>query len=531
MRRSSRLIGSPRLSQPASPAKPTIETLSVFAAADAAAARAREGGAPLPTPSAPSNGRSRELARSSRALLLYSLMLVGTLLIFLVVNHLGAHLTAPLAHDAPLARSSAALQSSKGMLAHLLTALTVIMVSASLLGTAFRYLGQPPVVGEMIAGVLLGPTLLGRIAPGLSAAILPDSVAPALAVIAQIGIVLYMFIIGLELDFKLLSRGTHASIAISHASIVAPFILGALLALALFPQLSTSDVSFTHFALFCGVAMSVTAFPVLARILNDRSEHTSRIGALALTCAAVDDVTAWCLLALVTSVVGGRFGGALQTVGLTLAYMAGMWFLARPLVARVLRRFELRGGTVTKLTLTVVLLFALGSALTTEFIGIHAVFGAFVAGALIPADSRLAQQLTGALQNFLIVLFLPAFFAYAGMRTQIGLVSSPQQWLLCALVLATACAGKFGGTFLAARFAGLGSRDSAALGILMNTRGLMELIVLNIGLDLGILSPTLFAMFVIMAIVTTLATTPLLNLLRRRASPVVLDAVGSGHLS
>jgi Kef-type K+ transport system membrane component KefB len=301
-------------------------------------------------------------------------------------------------------------------------------------------------------------------------------------------------------------------VAVSHASIVVPFLLGCTLALLLYPRVSSSDVPFTYFALFCGVAMSVTAFPVLARILTDRGIQTSRLGVTALACAAVDDVTAWCLLAFVVSVVKARAAGGLLTAGLTLGFIALMALVVRPLLVRLIRRHEGKGD-VNKTVLTAVLVGLLFSSLATEYIGIHAVFGAFALGAIMPSGSKLARELLHRLEDFVVVLFLPAFFAFTGMRTQVGLLDGATEWLLCLLIIVTACVGKFGGSFAGARISGLGWRESAALGVLMNTRGLMELIVLNIGLDLKVISPKLFAMLVIMAIVTTMATTPALDLL------------------
>jgi Kef-type K+ transport system membrane component KefB len=445
---------------------------------------------------------------SVRSTLLYVFMIALTVGGFLLVRHFGRELQAPAPVGELFGAGTAKLKFDALM--HVLLALTVIIVTARALGILFARLQQPPVIGEVIAGILLGPSLLGRVAPEVSAYLLPTTVAPFLAVLSQVGVILYMFLVGLELDLGLVRKRTHATVAVSHASIVVPFLLGAVLALLLYPRLSTSDVPFTYFALFCGVAMSVTAFPVLARILTDRGAHTSRLGVIALTCAAVDDVTAWCLLAFVVSVVKARAAGGLVTVGLTLGYVGFMVFVARPLLARVVAWHEER-GTVNKTVLTAVFVTLLLSALVTEYIGIHAIFGAFALGALIPAESRIAKELTHRLEDFVVVLLLPAFFAYTGMRTQIGLVSGASEWLLCGLVILVACVGKFGGSFAAARATGMGWRDSAALGVLMNTRGLMELIVLNIGLDLHVIGPTLFAMLVLMAIVTTVATTPILH--------------------
>jgi Kef-type K+ transport system membrane component KefB len=266
-----------------------------------------------------------------------------------------------------------------------------------------------------------------------------------------------------------------------------------------------------------GVSMSVTAFPVLARILTDRGIHKTRMGVVAISCAAVDDVSAWCLLAFVVSLAQSKVGGAFLTIGLTFGYIAMMFAVVGPVVHKVVRRQELR-GRLTQGAAAVVFIGLLLSALATEFIGIHAIFGAFLVGAVIPHDSLLAKDLTTKLEDLVIVLLLPAYFAFTGMRTQIGLVSGAGTWVVCGLIVLVACAGKFGGSTIAARLSGLGWRDSACLGVLMNTRGLMELIVLNIGLDLKVLSPTLFAMLVIMALVTTLGTTPVLHLLTRGRS-------------
>jgi Kef-type K+ transport system membrane component KefB len=362
----------------------------------------------------------------------------------------------------------------------------------------------------VIAGLLLGPSLLGRIAPSVSAYILPPPVAPFLGVLSQVGVVLYMFLVGTELDLSRLRKQAHSTVAISHASIIAPFLLGSALALVLYTRFSSSDVPFTHFALFLGVAMSVTAFPVLARILTDRGIQTTMMGTVALTCAAVDDVTAWCLLAVVVSVASNTGTGALWTLGLSLVYVTGMLVIARPLLVR-LAAWQARRPALTRGMFTLICVMLLVSALTTEAIGIHAIFGAFALGAMIPHDSSLAADLKARLEDIVVVFFLPAFFAYTGMRTQIGLVTGGDAWFWCGVIVLTASVGKFGGSFIAARLSGLAWREAASLGILMNTRGLVELIVLNIGLDLRVISPQLFAMLVFMAVITTMSTTPVLQ--------------------
>ena len=448
---------------------------------------------------------------------LYSAMIVVTVGAFLAVCEAGRGLVAPTAAGASTLRSGAAAHGASS-LTHLLLALLVVIGSARLLGAVFRYFHQPAVMGEVIAGIVLGPSLLGRLAPDVSAVIFPTAVVPSLGVVAQVGVILYMFLVGLELDIGALGKKTHTSVAISHASIVTPFLLGGALALWMYPRFSTADVPFTVFALFLGVSMSVTAFPVLARILTDRKMQRSSIGIIALTCAAVDDVTAWCLLAFVVGVANADAGSAVPTVLLTAAFMGIVWFIVRPFMGWVARRHEMReGGNHSFAIASIALLLA---ALATEVIGIHALFGAFLVGAVMPADSKMAHDIKHKLEEAVLVLLLPAFFAIVGLRTQIGLVEGLDRWLVVGLVVVVASLGKFGGSAVAARFTGLDWHKAASIGILMNTRGLMELIVLNIGLDLGVLSPTLFAILVLMALITTLATTPLLHLLNRRGSTV-----------
>lgn len=442
----------------------------------------------------------------------YGFMILGTIAAFLFIRRYGETLVAPsAAKAAPFAE--AATQQPDALL-HVLVALTAVIITGQALAKLFAYVGQPPVISEVVAGVLLGPSLLG---PKVSALLLPPSVAPFLGMIAQLGVILYMFLVGLSFNIGLLKHRAHATVATSHASILAPFFLGTLLALILYPHLSSSDVPFTSFALFVGVAMSITAFPVLARILTDHRMAHTELGVIALSCAATDDVTAWCLLAFMVGVVKAQVGAGLLVAAGTLGYIAFMFLVIRPLLRRVVPLWEaeqLPGGAVV-----LVFVMLLLSALATECIGIHAIFGAFLLGAVIPHDSAIARAFTHQLEQVVTVLLLPAFFAFTGMRTQIDLVSGPDQWLSCGLIILAATLGKFGGTLAAARLTSLGWRDAAILGTLMNTRGLMELIVLNIGLDLQVISPTLFAMMVLMALVTTMATAPVLRLLKPQTAP------------
>ena len=438
----------------------------------------------------------------------YSVMIGGMIVTFMLIRSFGEKLGTTVA---PLV-AGAHTAGNAGAIGHVLLALLIIVVLARVLGNLFRLLHQPPVIGEIIAGILLGPSFLARVAPAISAYALPVSISPFLNVLSQVGVILYMFLVGLDLDPALLKRRGHAAVAISHASIIAPFLMGAALSLILYPRLGTGGVRVTSFALFLGVSMSVTAFPVLARILTDRGIHKTRMGAIALTCAAVDDVTAWCMLAFVVAIIQSRSTGFVYTFGAALGFIAAMLFVVRPLMVRLTLVYGNR-GRLTQGVMAVVFAALLLSAWATDLIGIHAVFGAFALGAMIPHDSSLARDLTDRLEDLLVVLLLPAFFAYTGLRTEISLVSGAQQWILCALIIIVASAGKFGGSAIAARLTGLGWRDASALGVLMNTRGLVELIVLNIGLDFGIISPTVFAMLVLMALVTTLTTTPVLDLI------------------
>ena len=380
-----------------------------------------------------------------------------------------------------------------------LIALSVVVLAARLCAWLCVKLGQPPVMGEVLAGIALGPSLLGRLWPAMQAAIFPPNVTIVLGLVAQIGVILYMFVVGLELDVAALQQRGKAAVAISAASIMVPLGAGIVTALAL-PTEYGSGLAFT---LFVGVAMAVTAFPVLARILTDRRATHTHVGQLALGCAAINDVVAWCLLAAVVAVTKHSPQAAIRTAVLTIIFAAVMWLGVRPLVRRLAHRDE--SESVFAIVLAALLLCALAS----EMIGIHALFGAFIFGAIIPHDSALAHAMETRVRTLVSVLLLPIFFAFTGLRTQLSLVSGTKVWLLTLAIIAIASAGKFVGTFFAARATGEPMRTAAALGVLMNTRGLMELIVLNVGLELGVLTPVLFAVFVLMALVTTFSTTPI----------------------
>lgn len=387
----------------------------------------------------------------------------------------------------------------------------IVIGLSRLVGLGCRWIKQPLVIGEIIAGIMLGPSLFGLIAPDLAAALFPAQTIPFLNVLSQVGLIFFMFLIGLELNPKYLSGQLEIAILTSHVSILVPFSLGTLIAVFLYPQVSNASVSFTAFALFLGAAMSITAFPVLARIITENNLQGTRLGTLALTCAAVDDVTAWCVLALAIAVARtGSINGAFPTIIFALLYIgfmvtAGRWFLTR-----VATYYE-RTKRLNQLLLAGIYMGVVASALITELIGIHLIFGAFLLGAVMPKNADLVREIAEKTEDFVLIFLLPVFFAYSGLRTQIGLLNSPQLWFLCLIILAVAIAGKYVGTYIAARVGGIENREASALGWLMNTRGLTELIVLNIGLSLGVISPLLFTMLVIMALVTTFMTSPLLE--------------------
>jgi K+:H+ antiporter len=398
----------------------------------------------------------------------------------------------------------------------------VIIAAARWIGTLFQKIGQPAVVGEMFAGILLGPSFLGTLLPPVQSFLFPPSSLAALKLLSELGVILFMFVVGIDLDLGHLRRRADAAVLVSHASIIIPMFLGVALSLFLYPRLAAPGVLFVGFALFTGTAISITAFPVLARILAERSLTQTHLGSTVLACAAVDDATAWCLLAVVVAIVRATgFAGTLLTVASTALFAGGMLLLVRPWLAR---RADAGNwsGTGSKTLLAAVLTFLLTSALFTEVIGIHALFGAFLAGVVMPAREEFRRFLRERLESFSSVFLLPLFFAFTGLRTQVALLNDAEGWLLCVVIIAAAIAGKLGGSSVAARVAGLPWRDSLVIGTLMNARGLIELVALNIGYELGVLSPAMFTMMVLMALITTCMTGPILSLLgigyRREAS-------------
>ena len=470
------------------------------------------------------------MSAMKRATLFYLLIVSAASLSIFWLLHLGGTLPAPggnavasaaaaatavtpTTDSSPLAAMAAGLsRNAAGPLGHLFLQFLVIIAAARVVGRVFVRFGQPAVVGEMVAGILLGPSLFGLLAPPAFAFIFPASTLGALKLLSEVGVCLFMFVVGMELNVGLVRNKAQTAVVVSHASIVFPYILGVGLAYFLYTHFAAPGATFTAFALFMGISMSITAFPVLARILQERRMTRTFLGSTAITCAAVDDVTAWSILAFVVAIVrSSSVAGCALNLLLVAAFITLMLRVVKPALARWLGPKEISREEPSKNTLAVVICVTIGSALCTEIIGIHALFGAFLAGAIMPDADGFRHKLGVRVENFSTVLLLPLFFAFTGLRTQIGLLNDWTSWIICLLVVAVASLGKIGGSAFTARFTGMSWRDSFQLGALMNTRGLMELIALNIGYDLGILSPRIFAILVIMAIATTMLTGPLLT--------------------
>lgn len=450
-----------------------------------------------------------------RKILLYPLIIgIFTFLIWFVIDR-GKALTPSgeiLLHPAvPAATAHPA--TGVGSLGLLLLQIIIIFFVSKLFGRIITRIGQPAVVGEIIAGLFLGPSIMGWIFPGFSNFIFPKDSLGNLQFLSQMGLLFFMFLIGVDLDIDKLKNKARSAIVISHASIVFPYFLGVTLAYTLYSEFAPAGVSFLSFALFMGIAMSITAFPVLARILQEKGLTKTPLGAMALTCAAADDVTAWCILAVVIAIVkAGNITSALVTILLTLIFVLLMLFGVRPWLKKIIDRAgERKKSNETVVTLAFFVLLV--SAWLAEVTGIHALFGAFLAGAIMPKTEKFKDLLAGKTEDISVLVLLPLYFAFTGLRTQIGLLNDAHLWAVFGMVVFFAIFGKFGGSAVAARLTGYSWKDAFSIGALMNTRGLMELIVLNIGYDLGILSPKIFAIMVLMAIITTFMTTPLLEII------------------
>lgn len=405
--------------------------------------------------------------------------------------------------------------TAAGPMAILLLQIITIIVVARIFGWVCQKIKQPTVIGEIAAGVFLGPSFLGTYLKGASDFLFPVQSLGHLQFLSQVGLILFMFIVGMELDVKVLRNRATDAVVISHASILFPFTLGMALSYIIYQHFAPASVNFLSFALFIGISMSITAFPVLARIVQERGLSKTRLGSIAITCAAADDITAWCLLAAVIAVVkAGSAFSALFTLALALGYVWLMLKVIRPFLRKLGDKYSNK-ESLSRPVVAIFFITLLLSACTTEMIGIHALFGAFMAGVIMPENMRFRNIFIEKIEDVALVLLLPLFFVFTGLRTQIGLLNDAYAWKTCGLILAVAVGGKFLGSALAARFVGQSWRDSLSVGALMNTRGLMELIVLNIGYDLGVLNPQIFTMLVIMALATTFMTGPALTLVQR----------------
>ena len=368
-------------------------------------------------------------------------------------------------------------------------------------------------IGEIIAGIVLGPSLIGMHFPEFSAVLFPKESLGNLQFLSQIGLIFFMFVIGMELDLKSLKNKAHDAVVISHASIIIPFALGIGLAYFTYSSFAPTGIEFSSYSLFLGISMSITAFPVLARIVQERGIHKTKLGTIVITCAAADDVTAWCILAAVIAIVkAGSFTSSLYVIGLAVLYVVLMLKVVRPFLKRV-ADINSTKESLNKPVVAIFFLTLLFSSYVSELIGIHALFGAFMAGAIMPENTKFRTVFIEKVEDVSVIVLLPLFFVFTGLRTQIGLLDDPYLWKMTGVIILVAVVGKFLGSALAAKFVGHNWRDSFSIGALMNTRGLMELVVLNIGYDLGVLSTEVFTMMVIMALVTTFMTGPALDLI------------------
>jgi Kef-type K+ transport system membrane component KefB len=397
--------------------------------------------------------------------------------------------------------------------------LAVILAVCQLVGLLGKYVGQPQVVSEMIAGVILGPSLFGLFCPEWFHFLFPPDSMKVLFPVSQLGLAAYMFVVGLEFRMDILRRRLHSAVAVSLAGMLAPLVLGGALGWFFFhhTELFPARTSVTEAVIFLGAAMCITAFPMLARIIHFKKLAGTTMGTVALGAGALDDVSAWCLLAIVLASFEGAFGHAVANILGGVAYVAVALLIIRPLCARWARGIEQRGRLSDREFVVCLILLMLASWYT-DYIGLYAVFGAFIMGIAMPRG-LVARSLIERIQPLTVAMLLPIFFAYSGLNTQIGLLNSGYLWLMTGLVLAAAVGGKGAACWLAARATGLPNREALGIGILMNARGLMELIIINIGLQRGIITPTLFALLVIMAVITTVMASPLFELLVGRHLP------------
>lgn len=456
--------------------------------------------------------------RPGRALTVYLLLVIVPVAGVVLSLRWGGHLSDAGGHGGKSTPSTSA-----DVFARLLVTLPVILFACHLLGKGIERFGQPAVMGEIVAGVLLGPSLLGWLWPSAYAWLFPAFLTSTLNALAQLGLILFMFLVGYELDLDLVRRRSYVAAVVSHVSIALPFLAGVLLALGMYTTFATEGQGFAAFALFLAASMSVTAFPVLARILTDRGMTEGPLGSLALACAAVDDVSAWTLLAVVTAIV--KASSLLQvgyTLTLALLFFVGMIVVVKPALENWLGERRRPGGLPVpsdSVILTVILAGIMLSSSVTDAVGIHPIFGAFLLGAIMPRRSLPVKRAISQMSSLAVTFLTPLFFVYTGLHTKLALLGTHAHvWAWCAVVTCAAVVSKWAGSTLASRATGVDWPEAMSLGALMNCRGLTELVVLNVGLSLGVISLTVFAILLVMTLVSTFLTAPSLTFIERRAA-------------
>jgi Kef-type K+ transport system membrane component KefB len=403
------------------------------------------------------------------------------------------------------------IQSPFGIL---LLQIAVILVFCRIFSGIFMLMRQPVVVGEILAGIVLGPSILGHWFPQISGFLFPLDSLGNIGLLSQFGLILFMFVIGMELDIGQVRKKLKETILISHASTIVPFFLGMLAAYFLYDKYADRSTPFLSFALFIGIAMSITAFPVLARIIQEKGFAKSHWGTISLASAANGDITAWCLLAVVIAIVqAGSMMSAVYNILFSVLYLLGMFLIVRPFLKMVGQVYH-NEEVIDKRLVAFLFLILILSSFLTEILGLHALFGAFMAGVIMPTDIKFRKIMSEKVEGVALSLFLPLFFVSTGLKTEIGLLNTPDLWSVCGMLILIAIVGKFGGAALSARFTGEKWKHSLYIGALMNTRGLMELIILTIGYEMNILSPPIFVMLVLMTLVTTVMTVPLMAFIK-----------------
>ena len=405
------------------------------------------------------------------------------------------------------------LEHIKSTIGILLLQILVILATCRIVGLLFKMIGQPMVIGEIVAGIILGPSVFGYFFPQASGFLFPEESFAYIKMLSQFGLILFMYTIGMELDLGMVRKRLHDTVLISHTSTIAPFFLGMLIAYYIYGEYAHDDTPFLSFALFIGISLSITAFPVLARIIQERGMTRSHLGTISLASAANGDITAWCLLAMVVAYAqSGSMNSAVYNILFSFIYIAIMLVVVRPILRAVGDLYHNK-EVVSKPLVGLMFFILLLSSYITEILGLHALFGAFIAGMVVPENIKFRKIMSDKVEDVSLALFLPLFFVYTGLRTEIGLINGWDMWLLCGVFIIAAIIGKFGSTLVAARFSGESWRDSLYMGAFMNTRGLMELVVLSIGLEMKILPTPIFVMLVIMTLVTTFMTTPLISII------------------